>query len=83
MPQYSPNLGCNGIALGDSSPFNPIYGQCRGGCRIPTGTTVNGVPGLDILSPGQNVDVRFKIVWPTPCIGNFDDGQIFVIVRAV
>ena len=85
MPQYSPNLGCNGIDLGSSSPFDPVYGQCRGGCRIPTGTTgsVLGTPGLDILVPGHTVDVRFKIVWPTPCIGEFDDGEFYIIIRAI
>jgi hypothetical protein len=91
MPQYSPNLGCMGIDLGDSTVASPpnlpdlLYGQCRGGCRIPTGTTgaVLGTPGLDILVPGHSVDVRFKIVWPTPCIGNFDDGQFYTIVRAI
>jgi len=86
MPQYSPNLGCSGVDLGSECPMCPIFGQCRGGCRIPTGTTstIDGsCPGLDILSPGHMIDVRFKIVWPTPCIGEFDDGQFYVIARAV
>jgi hypothetical protein len=85
MPQYSPNLGCNGIDLGPSTPFNSIYGQCRGGCRIATGLTGDmlGTPGMDILSPGHTIEVALKIVWPTPCIGTFDEGTIYTIVRAV
>ncbi len=85
MPQYAPNLGCNGIELGNPSPFNPLYGQCRGGCGIPTGTTGSdlGTPGLDMLAPGHSIDVRLKMVWPTPCTGNSDSGEFWIILRAV
>ncbi len=77
MPQHAPNLGCSGIGY----TLAPI-GQCRGACRIPVGD-VAGLPGLDILSPGLTIEVQLKIVWPTPCIGNFDTGQVKVVVRAV
>jgi len=86
MPQYAPNLGCMGIDLGASSPLDLIFGQCRGGCRIPTGGTFgvpSALPGIDILSPGHHIEVALKIVWPTPCIGVFDTGNIYAIVRAV
>ena len=95
MPQYSPNLQCAGIGLGDSVDFD-VLGQCRGGCRIPAGgdfgpnddpdggsNTNPPLPGLDILSPGHTIEVALKIVWPTPCIGTFDEGDIKIIVRAV
>lgn len=68
MPQYSPNLACEG-PIGDDT--------CRGGCRITEGCPI------DVLGPGQSTDVRLKVVWPTPCIGNFDTGNIYAIVRAV
>ena len=93
MPQYSPNLQCAGIGIGDSSnPTNGFLGQCRGACRIPAGgpgdpdggsNTNPPLPGLDILSPGHTIEVALKIVWPTPCIGTFDEGDIKIIVRAV
>jgi hypothetical protein len=68
MPQYSPDLGCSGITLN---------GQCRGGCRITTGAPI------DILSPTQSSEVQLKIVWPTPCTGNFNTGSIYAIFKAV
>lgn len=82
MPQYSPILECMGIDLGSSGTGDIFYGQCRGGCRIPLGS-VGPIPGLDILSPGQTIEVMFKIVWPTPCIGDFDTGNFYIIARAV
>ncbi len=97
MPEYSPNLGCAGIGLGDSTVANNnlndlVFGQCRGGCRIPAGgpgftsggeQTNPPIPGLDILSPTHHIEVALKIVWPTPCIGTFDEGNVHVLVRAV
>jgi hypothetical protein len=99
MPEYSPNLGCAGIGLGDSENeggaddyLDLVYGQCRGGCRIPAGGhgwTSGGAqtnppqPGLDILSPTHHIEVMLKLVWPTPCIGTFDEGNVHVLVRAV
>src|SRR3989344_1617959 len=41
------------------------------------------LPGLDILSPTHTIEVALKLVWPTPCIGNFDNGNIHVLIRAV
>jgi hypothetical protein len=69
MPQYSPNLGCKGVDL--------INSQCRGGCRITEGCPIN------VLSPSHSIETQLKIVWPTPCIGTFDTGTIYAIVRAV
>ena len=97
MPEYSPNLACAGIGLGDSTVANNnlndlVFGQCRGGCRIPAGGSGNSdggaqtnppLPGLDILSPTHTIEVALKLVWPTPCIGNFDNGNIHVLIRAV
>ncbi|MFH1528475.1 MAG: hypothetical protein ABIG69_17865 [Bacteroidota bacterium] len=68
MPEYSPNLGCNGPTISDS---------CRGGCRVTQGCPIN------ILGPTQNIQMQLKVVWPTPCIGNFNEGSIYAIVRAV
>jgi hypothetical protein len=68
MPQYAPDIGCNGPGL-DAS--------CKGGCRMTTGCPIN------TLWPGNNIKVQLKVVWPTPCIGNFDVGTIYGIVRAV
>ncbi len=68
MPRYSPNLGCNG-------PM--IWNQCRGGCRITEGCPI------DVLSPTHKIEIAFKVIWPTPCIGTFDTGNIYIIVRAV
>ncbi len=91
MPQYSSNLQCAGIGLGDSVDFD-VLGQCRGGCRIPAGgpgdpdggaQTNPPLPGLDILSPTHTIELALKIVWPTPCIGEFDTGNFHVLVRAV
>jgi len=91
MPEYSPNLQCAGIGLGDSVGVD-VLGQCRGGCRIAAGgpgTSDGGaqtnppLPGLDILSPTHTIEVALKLVWPTPCIGNFDNGNIHVLIRAV
>ncbi|MFH1528476.1 MAG: hypothetical protein ABIG69_17870, partial [Bacteroidota bacterium] len=64
MPEYSPNLGCNGPIGGDS---------CRGACRITEGCPIN------ILGPSQNIQMQLKIVWPTPCIGSFNEGSIYAI----
>lgn len=68
MPQYAPSMDCSGPTLMDS---------CRGGCRISTGCP------LDVLPPGNHIEVALKIVWPTPCIGTFDTGDIVVIIRAI
>jgi hypothetical protein len=68
LPEYSENLGCSGTGAN---------GQCDGGCRITIGNTLN------TLDPTQSISTQFKIVYPTPCIGTFDKGSIFAIVRAV
>jgi hypothetical protein len=68
MPEYSPNLGCSGPSISDT---------CRGGCRITEGCPIN------VLGPGRNIQMQLKLVWPTPCIGNFNEGDIYAIVRAV
>jgi len=68
MPQYAPDLGCNGPGL---------WSQCRGGCRITTGCPMN------TLTTGNSIAIQLKIVWPTPCIGTFDVGTFYAIVRAV
>jgi hypothetical protein len=70
MPEYSTNLGCYGQTLATNN-------TCRGGCRITVGSPI------DVLSPGQSIETSLKIVWPTPCIGTFDTGSIYAIVRAV
>jgi hypothetical protein len=51
--------------------------DCRGGCRITTGCPI------DVLSPNHAIEIALKIVWPTPCIGTFNNGSIYTIVRAV
>jgi len=43
---------------------------------------VTGNP-FETLSPGGSIDVQMKIVWPTPCIGTFNAGSIYAIVKAV
>jgi hypothetical protein len=68
MPRYAPDLACQGPML---------WQHCRGGCRIAEGCPI------DVLSPTHTIEVAFKVVWPTPCIGTFDTGNIYVIVRAV
>lgn len=68
MPQYAPDLGCTGPGLDDT---------CRGGCRITTGCPMN------TLWPGNSISIALKVVWPTPCIGMFDTGTFYAIVRAV
>jgi hypothetical protein len=68
MPQYAPDLGCDGPGLNS---------QCRGGCRITTGCPMN------TLYPGNQIAIKLKVVWPTPCIGTFDVGSFYTIVRAV
>jgi uncharacterized repeat protein (TIGR01451 family) len=74
MPQYSPDLGCSDSTNGQCTT---IDGQCRGGCRITEGSPI------DVLSPTHSIETALKIVWPTPCIGSFDTGSIYAIVRAV
>ncbi|MBD3155823.1 MAG: hypothetical protein GF368_04155 [Candidatus Aenigmarchaeota archaeon] len=69
MPEYNQNIVCSGPSIWDT---------CRGGCRIPT-----GMPPLDILTPGNQIEVQLKVVWPKTCIGTFDNGSITAIVRAV
>ena len=77
MPQYSPNLGC-----GSTTGVAVDQAQCRGGCRIPFGTAIDD-DVTDILAPTYTIEVAFKIVWPTPCIGLFENGALHVLVRAV
>ncbi|MFH1527138.1 MAG: hypothetical protein ABIG69_10900, partial [Bacteroidota bacterium] len=64
MPEYASNMACNGPTIGDS---------CRGACRITEGCPIN------ILGPSQNIQMQLKIVWPTPCIGSFNEGSIYAI----
>jgi hypothetical protein len=68
MPAYAPNMECSGPTL---------YDTCRGACRIATGCP------FDVLAPMNHIEVALKVVWPTPCIGTFDTGDIVVIVRAI
>jgi len=56
-----------------------------GTCDVKNGAMnqlVTGSP-LELLSPGGSIDAQMKIVWPTPCIGTFDQGSIYAIVKAL
>lgn len=68
MPEYSENDFCSGPTLLDS---------CMGGCRISTGNPI------DTLPPSNWVELQLKIVWPMPCIGVFNKGEMYIIIKAV
>jgi hypothetical protein len=37
----------------------------------------------DALAPNSEIEVNFRLTYPVPCIGTFDQGTIYVIAKAV
>ena len=81
VPEYRENDPCGLTTYGPSSPdsFPPTDGEIQWRCR-------NGVPIPDtfnFLTFGSTIEVAFRLHYPIPCIGEFTNGQIFVIAQAV
>jgi hypothetical protein len=41
------------------------------------------IPTFNVLLTGQEAKCDFKLTYPNPCVGTFDDGKIIVLMRAV
>lgn len=72
LSEYDTNAPC-GLFSCDAKP---------GPTQETHNQLVTGSP-FDVLTPGGTIDVQMKIVWPTPCIGTFNSGSIYAIVKAV
>lgn len=81
------NLEYQSIAGTNMSPWTqmPRYSEnaactlasCRNANKLVTGNPA------DMLSPNSHLEVNLRLNYPVPCIGVFDNGELFVIAKAV
>jgi len=43
----------------------------------------DGLPSLSFILNGHTAECWFRITYPVPCVGTFDEGQVLLYVRAV
>ena len=79
--------GYVGINYGDT--FNPLafYGASNGD---DTGYEIMQVPDItgpyfpgNILNPGTDISITFRLALPEPCTGTFDSGSIYIWGEAI
>jgi hypothetical protein len=81
--------GKKGTVFGD---WNPISNKDPStGCHFHQGELCYGLQDIvwggtvddQVIENMHSAEVEFRLTYPIPCIGNFVDGQIYVVVRAV
>jgi len=77
MGEYDEDAPCDAACWFNTQEHTP-YVTCYGGKPIPGWT-----PTDNILTNGGLMEVEFKLQYPTPCIGTFSSGQIFVFGKAI
>jgi Mg-chelatase subunit ChlD len=53
-----------------------LFGTCYGGLPVPENAT-------NVLTNNDILEVEFKLEYPMPCIGKFDDGSIIIIGKPI
>jgi len=72
MSEYDENDGCDWACCG--TPLKTCYG----------GKPVPGWSPMDNVLTNQGMmEVEFKIEYPVPCVGTFDNGEILVFGKAI
>lgn len=81
-------VGVNhGTSFGNSLLYGDFYGASNGdseGYEIMQVPDITGpyFPG-NILNPGTEISITFRLRMPEPCMGNFDSGNIFIWGEAI
>jgi hypothetical protein len=63
-------VGTDGTCFG----LNPIFNHDRPAMPLPL---------WNILLPGDKASCEFKLTYPVPCVGEFDTGSLYILLRAV
>lgn len=85
VPEYEENSPC-GLTVFEVLTSGGFVDESNLGVDALQWRCRNAVPVPDlfnILTAGSHMDVAFRLNYPMPCIGTFDQGQIFVIVQPV
>ena len=80
MYRYDEDASCNalpGICYAES-PKHPVCTDAG-----TNGVPADLVPESNILTNGGTMEIEFKLHYPMPCIGNFEDGRIYVFGKAI
>lgn len=87
VPEYKENYPCgltqfeqltpDEFESSESGPgiFGDVQWRCRNGAPLPD--------TFNILPFGSRIDVAFRLHYPMPCIGEFSNGQIYIIAQAI
>jgi len=62
---------------------NNVAGCDQAGCFGALPLLTNYPNPLSIIGNGKSAECQFRLHYPVPCIGNFSDGLIQIIVKAV
>ena len=61
-----------------------LVGHCYGGKPVPYPTTIDTYDPLEnVLTNQGTLGVEFKIHYPTPCIGTYNQGTLSIIGKAI
>jgi len=56
-----------------------VFGTCSGAKGIIT----PGVPDDNRINNGHHAEIQFRLSYPSPCVGNYNQGNLHVVVRAI
>jgi len=82
MSKYNQNDGCEIPVSGDYSAGAPT---CYGALPVPFPNTNDNIPDAleHVLTNQGTMEMEFKLQYPMPCQGVFDQGTVYVFGKAV
>jgi len=90
MSKYDQNENCDPITLTSHlNPVDPVTLEadtdmmCYGGLPVPYDPNALGPQLSHILTNSGDLEVEFKLTYPMPCVGSFNQGLILVFGKAV
>ena len=79
MGKYDQNANC--AVIGTGTLLTEM--KCYGGKPVPYDTNALEPQLSHLLTNQGNLEVEFKLTYPTPCVGSFTQGSLLVFGKAV
>ncbi|MFH1294515.1 MAG: right-handed parallel beta-helix repeat-containing protein, partial [Candidatus Aenigmatarchaeota archaeon] len=80
------NVGCSAATNVDFDPWlharRPVISSCYGGKPLPSSENPQN-PLEHVLTNQGTLEMEFKLQYPNPCQGNFDQGNIYIFGKAI
>jgi hypothetical protein len=68
-----------------AAPYSPLSASCYGGKPVPYPNPNDSTEDVfeNILTSQGTLEIEFKLEYPVPCTGTFDQGTIYIFGKAV